>query len=56
VSARRLAWLALGLLLALPAAAAAQSSIFGVRGPGFPGRPYSAAAIGTGGSIGLFDP
>ena len=56
MSARRLAWLALGLLLALPAAAAAQSSIFGVRGPGFPGRPYSAAAIGTGGSIGLFDP
>lgn len=55
MSGGRLAWLALGLL-ALPATLAAQASIFGVRGPGFPGRPYSAAAIGTGGSIGLFDP
>ncbi len=44
------------LLLVLPATLAAQASIFGVRGPGFPARPYSAAAIGTGGSIALFDP
>lgn len=43
-------------LLLLPATAAAQASIFGVRSPGFPGRPYSAAAMGTGGSLGLFDP
>ena len=56
MSLRRLAWFAPGLLLALPATLAAQASIFGVRGPGFPGRPYSAAAIGTGGSLGLFDP
>lgn len=48
-----------GLVLALllvPAGLSAQASIFGVRSPGFPGRPYSAAAIGTGGSLGLFDP
>lgn len=52
----RRAWgIVLGLLI-LPGALAAQASIFGVRGPGFPGRPYSAAAIGTGGSIGMFDP
>lgn len=40
----------------LPGTLAAQASIFGVRGPGFPGRPYSAAAIGTAGSTGMFDP
>ncbi len=51
----RLTLLALGLLC-VPGALAAQASIFGVRGPGFPGRPYSAAAIGTGGSTGMFDP
>jgi hypothetical protein len=55
VIARPLSWFTLGLLL-VPATLAGQASIFGVRGPGFPGRPYSAAAIGTGGSIGLFDP
>ena len=48
-------WLALALLC-LPVALNAQASIFGVRGPGFPGRPYSPAAIGAGGAIGLFDP
>ena len=51
----RRAGLTLALLL-VPAGLAAQASIFGVRSPGFPGRPYSAAAIGTGGSLGLFDP
>lgn len=55
MSARRRTWLAVGLLC-FPVTLAAQASIFGVRGPGFPGRPYSAAAIGTGGSLGLFDP
>ena len=50
-----LARLILGLLC-LPGALFAQASIFGVRGPGFPGRPYSAAAIGTAGSTGMFDP
>jgi len=55
VTGRRLAGLALGLLV-LPASLAAQSSIFGIRGPGFPGRPYSAAAMGAAGSSGLFDP
>ncbi len=48
--------LALAVLLCVPAALQAQSSIFGIRGPGFPGRPYSARAIATGGSFGLFDP
>lgn len=43
-------------MLLAPAALSAQASIFGVRGPGFPGRPYSAAAIGTGGALGMFDP
>lgn len=47
--------LALAILLCVPAALQAQSSIFGIRGPGFPGRPYSARAIATGGSFGLFD-
>lgn len=52
---RRRTLLALGLLC-VPGVLTAQASIFGVRGPGFPGRPYSAAAIGTGGSTGMFDP
>jgi hypothetical protein len=43
------------LLLAWPASAAAQSSIFGIRGPGFPGRPLSARAAGTAGAFALFD-
>jgi hypothetical protein len=46
------------LLLALvlaPAAAAAQSSQFGVRGLGMPGRPLSTRAFGTGGAFGLFE-
>lgn len=48
------AWTVL-LLLALPASAAAQSSLFGVRGLGQPGRPLMPRAIGTGGSFALFD-
>lgn len=55
MSACRRTWLALALLCA-PSALFAQASIFGVRGPGNPGRPYSAAAVGTAGSIGMFDP
>jgi hypothetical protein len=34
----------------------AQSSIFGVRGLGFPGRPQTAQSRGTGSALGLFDP
>jgi opacity protein-like surface antigen len=34
----------------------AQSSLFGVRGLGLPGRELSARARATGGSFGLFDP
>ena len=45
---------ALALLL-LPGEAAAQSSMFGVRGLGLPGRPQSARVRGTGGSFALFD-
>jgi hypothetical protein len=46
------------LLLALtlvPVAASAQSSQFGVRGLGLPGRPLSTQAFSTGGAFGLFD-
>jgi hypothetical protein len=36
--------------------AAAQSSMFGVRGLGFPGRPQTAQSRGTGSGLALFDP
>jgi hypothetical protein len=43
-------------LLAIPATElTAQSSQFGVRGLGLPGRAASARALGTGGALGLFD-
>jgi hypothetical protein len=51
----RRAILLLGLA-ALPAAASAQSSQFGVRGLGLPSRALSARAFSTGGAFGLFDP
>ncbi|MEP7176231.1 MAG: hypothetical protein ABI860_06730 [Gemmatimonadales bacterium] len=44
------------VLVALPAAAAAQSSQFGVRGLGMPGRALSARTFSTGGAFGMFDP
>jgi hypothetical protein len=44
------------LLAVLPAAADAQSSQFGVRGLGQPGRPVSARSVGSAGAFGLFDP
>jgi hypothetical protein len=47
--------LLLALLAAAPSAADAQSSQFGIRGLGQPGRPYSARAVGTAGAFGLFD-
>ena len=47
--------LVLAIALVWPAALAAQASIFGIRGPGLPGRPYSARAVATGGSFALFD-
>ncbi len=44
------------LIVALvPAPLAAQSSLFGTRGLGIPGRAESVRALGTGGSFGLFD-
>jgi hypothetical protein len=46
------------LLLALalaPVSAAAQSSQFGVRGLGLPGRPLSTRAFATGGAFGMFE-
>ena len=45
------------VLLALfsPAALGAQSSQFGVRGLGFPGRALAVRALGSGGAFGLFD-
>lgn len=49
--------LVLTLLLAfIPGAAAAQSSQFGVRGLGLPGREESAHSRGSGGAFALFDP
>jgi hypothetical protein len=48
--------LLLVLLAGTPAAGAAQSSQFGVRGLGLPGRSLSVHALATGGSFGLFDP
>ena len=44
------------LLAAAPGILAAQSSQFGVRGLGFPGRALAVRAQGTGGAYGLFDP
>lgn len=44
------------LLASAPVGAAAQSSQFGVRGLGMPGRALSASAFGAAGAFGLFDP
>ena len=44
------------LLGVLPAGVAAQSSQFGVRGLGLPGREESARAMGSAGAFALFDP
>ena len=45
------------LLLAItPGVVLAQSSQFGVRGLGFPGRGLTARAMASGGAFGLFDP
>ncbi len=56
----RLAFLTGRLLLlaalgGAPTILPAQSSMFGVRGLGLPGRPLTAATRGTGGAVGLFD-
>jgi hypothetical protein len=48
--------LLLVLLAGTPAVARAQSSQFGVRGLGLPGRSLSVHALSTGGAFGLFDP
>jgi hypothetical protein len=45
-----------GLLEARPAPVSAQSSQFGVRGLGMPGRALSARSFATGGAFGMFDP
>jgi hypothetical protein len=42
--------------LLLPASTAAQSSQFGVRGLGYPGRELAARASASGGAFGMFDP
>ena len=47
--------LLLAFLTAIPALAEAQSSQFGIRGLGQPGRPFSARTVGSGGAFGLFD-
>ncbi len=43
------------LIVAWPAAGAAQSSQLGVRGLGYPGRSLSVHAMGSAGAFGLFD-
>jgi hypothetical protein len=43
------------LAVAAPAVARAQSSQFGVRGLGMPGRPLGPLGFATGGAFGLFD-
>ena len=43
-------------LAVVPGLATAQSSQFGVRGLGLPGRSVSTYAFGTGGAFGMFDP
>jgi len=48
--------LLLASLAGIPAAAAAQSSEFGVRGLGLPGREQSARAMGSAGAFSFFDP
>jgi hypothetical protein len=45
----------LAVMLGLPAVLEAQSSLFGVRGLGIPGRPLTPRSRATGGSFGLFD-
>ncbi len=52
---RRVHVLVLALLAFSAAELAAQSSQFGVRGLGLPGRASSARALGAGGAYGLFD-
>jgi hypothetical protein len=44
------------LLALLPEVSSAQSSQFGVRGLGFPGRGLAVRAAGSSGAFGLFDP
>jgi hypothetical protein len=43
------------LLLAVPTVARAQSSEFGIRGLGVPGREVSTRSLALGGALGLFD-
>lgn len=45
----------LGFAIGEPAEIAAQSSMFGIRGLGLPGRPYTPRSRATGGSFALFD-
>ena len=49
------AFVLLGFAISEPAELPAQSSIFGVRGLGFPGRPITPRSRATGGSFTLFD-
>jgi hypothetical protein len=52
---RRLGVVLTLLCLAIPVVGWSQSSQFGIRGIGIPGRGLSSRAVGMGGSIGLFD-
>jgi hypothetical protein len=52
---RRISGLSAIVMLALVSVAPAQSSQFGIRGLGVPGRELSARSLGLGGGYGLFD-
>jgi len=52
---RRIFGTSTAVVLALVSAASAQSSQFGIRGLGIPGRELSARSLALGGSYGLFD-
>lgn len=52
---RRILLLALATVLGALSSLGAQSSQFGVRGLGLPGRSASARVLATGGALGLFD-
>jgi hypothetical protein len=50
------AFFLVGFVASLSATASAQSSQFGIRGLGLPGRAVAARAVGSGGAFALFDP
>lgn len=52
---RRAVWGVAAILFSMPGMARAQSSEFGIRGLGVPGRELSTRSLALGGGLGLFD-